>query len=153
MRHTREEIIERAIREFKRLDRLVAKLSDEDWGRRLPRPETKDPWTVKDALAHITYFRADVIRSIRKQARPVEFRGLNETGENHLIFMRWRKRPPQEVLAWHRQVQQDLLAALRAAPEEWFNGKERRAEWPFDVDGHSAYHRANDIEQALQRPH
>jgi hypothetical protein len=153
MRHTREEIIERAIREFKRLDRLVAKLNDEDWGRRLPRPETKDPWTVKDALAHITYFRADVIRSMRKQAKPVELsRGLTETGENHLIFMRWRKRPPQEVLAWHRQVQQDLLAALRAAPEEWFSGKERRAEWPFDVDGHSAYHRVNDIEQALQRP-
>ena len=152
MRHTREEVIERTIREFKRLDRLVAKLSDEDWGRRLPRPETKDPWTVKDALAHITYFRADVIRSMRKQARPVELRGLNETGENHLIFMRWRKRPPQEVLAWHRQVQQDLLAALRAAPEEWFSGKERRAEWPFDLDGHSAYHRINDIEQALQRP-
>jgi len=153
MRHTRQEVIERAIREFKRLDRLVAKLSDEEWGRRVPRPETKDPWTVKDALAHITYFRADVIRSMRKQARPVELRrGLTETGENHLIYLRWRKRPPQEVLARHRQVQKDLLAALRATSEEWFSGKERRAEWPFDVDGHSAYHRVNDIEQALQRP-
>jgi uncharacterized damage-inducible protein DinB len=153
MRHTRQEVIERAIREFKRLDRLVAKLSDEEWGRRVPRPETKDPWTVKDALAHITYFRADVIRSMRKQARPVELRrGLTETGENHLIYLHWRKRPPQEVLAWHRQVQKDLLAALRATSEEWFGGKERRAEWPFDVDGHSAYHRVNDIEQALQRP-
>ncbi len=153
MRHTRKEVIERAIREFKRLDRLVAELGGEDWGRRVPRPEAKDPWTVKDALAHITYFRANVIRSIQKQPRPVELRrGLTETGENHLIYLRWRKRPPQEVLAWHRQVQQDLLAALRAAPEEWFSGKERRAEWPFDVDHHSAYHRVNDIEQALQRP-
>jgi uncharacterized damage-inducible protein DinB len=150
MRHTRQEVMTRALREFKRLDRLVAKLSADDWERPLPRPETKDAWTVKDALAHITYFKADVIRSAQKQARPAEMRGLNETEENRLIFKRWQKRPPQEIVAWHRQVQQDLLAALRAAPDEWFSGRERRAEWPFDVDGHSAYHRVNDIEAALR---
>jgi hypothetical protein len=113
MRHSRKEVVDRTIREFKLLDRLVAKLSDEDWGRLAPRPETKDSWTVKDAVAHITYFKADVIRSARKQARLAEMQGLNETEENHLIYMRWRKRPPQEVLAWHRQVQQGALAALR----------------------------------------
>ena len=152
MRHTRKEVIDRTLREFKLLDRLVAKLSDEDWGQLVPRPETKDAWTVKDAVAHITYFKADVIRSARKQARPPQMRGLNETDENHLIYVRWRKRPPQEVLAWHRQVQQDVLAALRAAPDEWFSGKERRADWPFDLDSHSAYHRVKDIEEALRRP-
>ena len=152
MRHTRKEVVDRTLREFKLLDRLVAKLSDEDWGQLVPRPETKDAWTVKDAVAHITYFKADVIRSARKQARPPQMRGLNETDENHLIYVRWRKRPPQEVLAWHRQVQQDVLAALRAAPDEWFSGKERRADWPFDLDGHSAYHRVKDIEEALRRP-
>jgi hypothetical protein len=152
MRHTRQEVIERTLREFKLLDRLVAKLSAEDWERLLPRPETKDPWTVKDALAHITYFKADVIRSAKKQARPVELRGLNETDENRLIFKRWRKHSPQAILAWHRQVQKELLATLRAAPDEWFSGKERRAEWPFDLDGHSAYHRVKDIEEALRRP-
>jgi hypothetical protein len=107
---------------------------------------------VKDAVAHITYFKADVIRAARKQARPAQMRGLNETDENRLIYVRWRKRPPQEVLAWHRQVQQDVLGALRAAPDEWFSGKERRADWPFDLDGHSAYHRVKDIEEALRRP-
>ena len=30
MRHTRKEIIDRTLREFRLLDRLVAKLSDED---------------------------------------------------------------------------------------------------------------------------
>ncbi len=152
MRHTRKEVIDRTLREFKLLERLVAKLSEEDWGRLVPRPETKDAWTVKDAVAHITYSKADVIRSARKQARPAQMRGLNVTDENHLIYVRWRKRPPQEVLAWHRQVQKDVLAALRAAPDEWFSGKERRADWPFDLDGHSAYHRVKDIEEALRRP-
>ena len=150
MRHNRKEIIERTIREFKLLDDLVAILSDKEWKRRVPRPETKEPWTVKDSLAHITHWKADVIRSIHRQRRPPEERGqLSETEENHLIYMRWHNRSPREVLAWHRQVQKDLLAALKDAPDEWFNGKERKAEWPYDLDGHSAIHRVKDIEKTL----
>ncbi len=149
MRHRRDEVIERTVREFKLLDRLVANLTDEDWKRRLPRPETKDPWTVKDALAHVTHWKADVIRSMKGQPRPPKDRGLTETEENRRIYVRWHRRSPQEVLAWHRQVQKDVLSALRAAPEEWFSGKERRAEWPYDLDGHSSDHRVKDIERAL----
>ncbi len=152
MRHSREEVIERTKREFKLLDRLVAGLSEKDWRRLLLRPETKDPWTVKDALAHITHWKADVARSARKQPVPVEERGLNIKDGNRLVYMRWRKRSPREVLAWHRQVQKDVIAALKAAPEEWFSGRERRADWPFDLEGHSAYHRVKDIEEALGRP-
>ena len=150
MRHTREEVITRTIREFERLDHLVSNLSDEEWNRYLARPETKDPWTVKDALAHITHWKADTVRKIKKLPIPVEEKGLNWTDGNRLIYARWRDRSPQEVLAWHRQVQADALAALRDAPEPWFTGRERRPEWPFDLDGHSSYHRVNDIEQALQ---
>lgn len=152
LRHTRSEVIKRTIREFELLDNLVAGLANQDWGRLLPRPETKDPWTVKDALAHITHWKADVARSVRKQPRPIEERGLNVNDGNHLVYIRWRDRSPREVLAWHRQVQKDLLVALQEAPEEWFGGKERRPEWPFDLDGHSTYHRVKDIEQALKSP-
>ena len=152
MRHTRSEVIKRTIREFELLDNLVAGLANQDWERLLPRPEAKDPWTVKDALAHIAHWKADVARSIRKQPRPIEERGLNINDGNHLIYIRWRDRSPREVLAWHRQVQKDLLVALQKAPEEWFSGKEHRPEWPFDLDGHSTYHRVKDIEQALKSP-
>jgi uncharacterized damage-inducible protein DinB len=147
MRHKREEVIERTIREFELLDQLVADLSDEDWEQPLLRPETKDPWTVKDALAHITHWKADVILSIKGMRHPPEEQGINEG--NHLIYIRWRDRTPEEVLAWHRQVQEELLAALEAAPEEWFSKRERRQEWPNDLDGHSAYHRVKDINRAL----
>ena len=51
MRHNREEVIERTIREFELLDHLVTSLTYKDWERLLPRPEAKEPWTVKDALA------------------------------------------------------------------------------------------------------
>ena len=149
MRHNRDDVIERTIREFELLDYLVSNLTDEDWKRLLPRPETKEPWTVKDALAHITHWKADVARSARGQRRPPEERGLPESEGNHLIYLRWRDRSPQEVLTWHKQVQEDVLAALRAAPEEWFSGRERTLEWPFDLDGHSTHHRVKDIERAL----
>jgi hypothetical protein len=54
-------------------------------------------------------------------------------------------------LAWHRQVQKDVLAALQEAPEEWFSGRERAPDWPGDLDGHSAYHRVKDIEETLKK--
>ena len=149
MRHNREEVIDRTIREFQLLDRLVANLINADWERLLPRPETKDPWTVKDALAHITHWKADVIRSIKRRPVPPEERGLGITDGNRLIYLRWRDRSPREILAWHRQVQEDVLAALHATPEEWFSAKEHRPEWPFDLAGHSTYHRVKDIERAL----
>jgi hypothetical protein len=149
MRHTREEVIERTMREFEILDHLVANLTDQDWERLVPRSETKEPWTVKDDLAHITHWKADVARTIRKQPVPPEERGLGINEGNHLVYMRWRDRSPREVLAWHRQVQEDVLAALREAPEAYFSGKEHRPEWPSDLDHHSTYHRVKDIEQAL----
>lgn len=149
MIHTREEVIERTKREFELLDKVVSQLNDEDWERLVPRPEGKDPWTLKDALVHITHWKADVVRSIKKQRRPVEERGLGINDGNHLIYMRWRDRSAKEVLAWHRQVQVDVLTALAAAPEEWFSGKERGEQWPYDLDGHSVYHRSRDIERAL----
>ena len=149
MRHNRDEVIERTKLEFELLDGLLANLSDKEWSRSLGRPEGKDSWTVKDAVAHITHWKADVGRSIRKERRPLEERGLNTNDGNHLVYMRWRDRSPQDVLAWHRQVHQDVIKALKAAPEEWFSGRERGSEWPYDLDGHSAYHRVKDIQQAL----
>jgi len=152
MQHSRQEVIQRTIREFELLDHLVANLSEKEWMQLVPRPEGKDPWTIKDAVAHITHFKADVIRSIHRIPKPTEVRGLVESAENHIIYLRWRDRSPQEVLAWHRQVQKEVLVGLQEAPEEWFSGRERRAEWPFDLDGHSAYHRIQDIEEALKQP-
>ncbi len=149
MQHKREEVIDRTIQEFELLDHLVASLSDEDWERPLIRPEGKDSWTVKDALAHITHWKAGVARSARGQHLPPEERGLRINDSNHLVYLRWRDRSPQDVLAWHRQVQEDVLAALREAPEKWFSGRERSQEWPGDLDHHSAYHRIKDIERVL----
>ena len=84
MRHTREEVIKRTIREFERLDHLVNNLTDQDWNRLLTRPETKDPWTVKDALAHITHWKADVVRKIKKQPIPIEEKVIEPIIHNNI---------------------------------------------------------------------
>ena len=152
MRHKREEVIQRTVQEFELLDRLVAHLTDDEWNRPVPRPESKDPWTGKDALAHITHWKADVARSARRQRIPPEERELNITDGNRLVYERWRERTPREVLAYHRKVQRDVLAALREAPEAWFSGRERGAGWPGDLVGHSTDHRVKDIEEALKKP-
>jgi len=143
-------VIRRTIQEFKLLDRLVSKLTDEEWNRRLPRPETRDPWTVKDALVHVTYRKANMVRTIRKQRRPDDERGLSPDEVNRVVYLRRRRRSPQDVLAWHRQVQKDILAALEEAPQEWFNGRERGPDWPYPLEGHSSFHRVRDIERTLE---
>ncbi|HSB65114.1 MAG TPA: DinB family protein [Anaerolineales bacterium] len=150
MHHTREEVIRRTIQEFELLDNIISNMQNEDWGSLLLRPETKDQWTVKDAVAHITHWKADVARKIRKLPIPSEERGLDTNEGNHLIYLRWHERSPQEVLAWHKQVQDDLLDALRTVPGEYFSDKERNEQWPYDLDGHSAFHRVKDIERSLK---
>ncbi len=94
MHHTREEVIARTTREFELLDQLVANLTPAQWATPLLRPETKDPWTVKDALAHITHWKSDVARFARGKRRPPVEQGLNANDSNHLVYMRWRDRTP-----------------------------------------------------------
>jgi hypothetical protein len=151
MRHTRAEVIKRANHEFRLLDRLVAGLTAAEWKNAVPRSETKDPWTVKDALAHITHWKEGVTLSARGQRRPPEESKLNITDGNRLVYTRWRRRSAREVLLWHRQVHVDLLAALRAAPDRWYSRRDRSPDWPFDLDGHSAEHRVKDIQRALAK--
>jgi Mycothiol maleylpyruvate isomerase N-terminal domain len=149
MRHARRDVIARTRREFGRLDALVRRLRPPDWNRPVPRPPTRDPWTVKDALAHIVYWKEHTARVIRGERRLPEMRGLDVKQINRLIYERWRDRPPREVVAWHRRVQQDVLRTLASTPEEWFGRTEHSPLWPADFDAHSAEHRVKDMEAAL----
>src|SRR5262249_24590541 len=151
MRHTRKAVIDRTRGEFRKLDRLVPRLRPTGRTRRGPRPEARDPWTVKDALAHIVYWKEHTARVIRGERRLPEMRGLDVNRINRLIYTRWHRRPPREVVAWHRQVHADVLRTLASTPAAWFGRRERSPEWPADLDGHSAAHRMKDIEAALPR--
>src|SRR2546428_1147570 len=113
MRHTRKDVTERTQREFRLLDRLVKRLKPADWRRRVPRPETKDPWTVQDALAHIIYWKQHSAHVFRGEKRPSEMRGLEVNQINALIYRRWRNRRPADVVAWHGRVQVEVIQPSR----------------------------------------
>lgn len=149
MRHTRLEVRQRTQREFDELDRLVARLQPADWDRLVPRPETRDPWSVKDALVHIVYWKTHTARVIRGQKRLPEARGLDVPQLNHLVWEQWRTRSPADVIGWHRAVHADLMRTLANIPDEWFSRRDRSAQWPADFDGHSAGHRRKDLLAAL----
>ena len=150
MRHTRQDVVERSQEEFRQLNQVVKRLAPTDWRRRVPRPETKDPWTVKDALAHIVYWKAHSARPFRGEKRPPEIRRLEGNQINALIYRRWRNRRPADVVAWHQQVQADVIKTLRDRPDEWFGRRDRGPDWPSDFVRHSAWHRIRDIEAALR---
>ena len=149
MHHKKRDVIARTRREFAILDRLVKRLRAADWNRRVPRPATRDPWTIKDALAHIVYWKEHSARVFRGERRLPEMRGLDVNAINRLIYRRWRRRPPRELVAWHRQVQKDVMKTLAANPPAWFSRRDRSPKWPLDFDAHSADHRRDDIEAAL----
>ena len=149
MRHRKQDVIARTRREYAILDRLVRRLRPADWTRRVPRPPARDPWTVKDALAHIVYWKEHSARVFRGERRLPEMRGLDVNAINQLIYRRWRARRPAELVAWHRRVQREVLATLAANPPQWFSRRDRSPKWPLDFDAHSADHRTDDIEAAL----
>jgi len=151
MHHNRNEVLQRVIHEYKLLDKQISKFTQKEWNIFLIRPESKDPWTVKDALAHITYWKSNSVRSILKEPKPSKERGLNTTQVNHLMYKRWHNRSPKEVIAWHRKVQKDAIVALKKSPEKLFGSKERYSDWPCDLDGHSTFHRTKDIAIALKQ--
>lgn len=145
----RKDVIARTRREFAALDGLVGRLRPVDWKRRVPRPPTRDPWTVKDALAHILYWKEHSARVLRGERRLPEMRGLDVNQINRFIYERWRDQSVSELLKWHRRVHADVTRSLMLRPEEWFGRRERSPEWPLDFDGHSAAHRVKDMEAAL----
>jgi len=153
VRHTKKSVVARTRREFTKLDRVVRRLRPADWKRLVPRPEARAPWTVKDALAHILYWKEHTCRVFRGEKRLPEMRGLGIEQINRKIYNRWRRRRPAALVAWHRRAHTDVMKTLAKTPAEWFSRKNRSHEWPLDFDGHSAAHRIKDIEAALQEAH
>jgi hypothetical protein len=149
MRYTKADMLSLVQREFDELDQLVGGLRLGDWERPVPRSESFDPWSVKDALAHIVHWKHLTARRIRGLGRPPDERGLTIPDLNHQVFERWQERPPGDVQAWHREVHADVMAALRARPEDWFTRREHGPDWLSDLHSHSAAHRRRDLEPAL----
>ena len=153
IRHGKRGTIARVGAEYRALDRVVRRL-----GRRLSQPVpgfgarariTRERWTGKDALAHIVEWKRHQLRTLRSEAHDMTLRGKPIDVQNRMLYARWHRRPVRNVVAYHRAVHRDVMAALRARPESYFGDSPRSPLWPNDLVGHSAGHRQRHLESLL----
>lgn len=153
IRHTQRATISRVEREYRALDRVVRRL-----GQRLAaevpgfgaRARIKrERWTGKDALAHIVAWKHHQLRTLRRERHDTTIRGKPIAVQNRILYRRWHRRSVREVVAYHRSVHRDVVAALRARPESYFNDPPRSPIWPNDLVGHAAEHRQRHLEVLL----
>jgi hypothetical protein len=150
VRHTKAETIARVRKEFEALERVLRRLSAADLARPVPgfgarARIRREVWTGKDALAHIVEWKRQVLRSLRREGADPELRGLDIAKQNRILYERWHRRPVRDVIAFHRSVHRDVMAALRKLPDRYF-ATPRSAQWPNDLTGHSAGHRIRHLE-------
>lgn len=151
--HTKRGTIARVSAEYRALDRVVRALGTRGLERPVPgfgarARIRRESWTGKDALAHIVEWKRQALRALRHERSDPELRGLVIARKNRVLYERWRSRPARDVIAYHRAVQRDIMAALRALPEDHF-AKKRSPYWPGDLLGHSAAHRTRHLERML----
>ena len=150
VRHDKAATIARVRAEYRALDRLVRRMVPADFRRRVFQSETRESWTAKDALAHISAWKWNMQRALAKEPRPPGPRAPTVAEANSRIYRRWYRRPAAEVVVDMRAAQRAVLRTLRALPDEYFTGRARSSQWPFDLVGHSTEHRQGHLEKALR---
>jgi len=143
----RADVIARVEQEYRALDRAVRRLTPAAMRQPAFKRTRREPWTVKDALAHIVVWKRFTARSLRGERRPAPYRGLDGMAANAKLYHTWHRKSAREVVATHRAVHREVLATLRALPESAFAAR-RSPYWPSDLLGHSAGHRRRHLEPA-----
>ena len=148
--HNKRETIARVEREYRALDRVVRLLGTRGLDSDVPSFGARarirrERWTRKDALAHIVEWRRNQLRALRKEPSDPELRGLTIDRKNRRLYERWHARPARAVVAYHRTVHRETMAAMRTLPPAYF-AKRFSPLWPNDLIGHSAEHRRRHLQ-------
>jgi hypothetical protein len=153
VRHTRASVIKRVEAEYRALDAVVRKLGPADLRRPAMREEAPIRFTAKDVLAHINAWKWNEERVVTKRKAPRRPYDPPKTSAlvdtNAAIYKRSHRAAAKTIVAEHRAAHRAMLKALRAAPAEYFSGRERSKQWPFDAVGHVAEHRRKHLEPLL----
>jgi hypothetical protein len=152
VKHTRASVIRRVEDEYKALDEIVKRLRPVDFRTPAMREEAPIRFTAKDVLAHINAWKWRQVRVVRNDKGPLRPYEPPKTGNvkdtNAGIYRRSHRTPASTIVAEHRAAHRAILAALRAAPAEYF-ARQRSARWPFDAVGHVEEHRRKQLEALL----
>jgi hypothetical protein len=115
--HTREELLLHSRQVHEQLEALLALLSDEE---QTQSATTEDGWTVKDHLAHLTWWEQRVIRMLGGAADPIaEIPGDGEDANvvNAYVFAANRDRPLAEVRSAFDASYLAMLHVIATVPD------------------------------------
>src|SRR5205085_9037384 len=104
---------------------------------RMTEPGIEGPWSVKDIVAHLTWYDRTFVEGAQTVMRGEPFvrtglRALAIDERNERIAADSRNRPLRDVLADSRQVFDQVLAVVRVCPDDVLNDG-RRFGLPDDV--------------------
>jgi hypothetical protein len=148
--HNKRETTARVAKEYRTLDRVVRRLGSKGLGEPVPgfgarARIRRERWLRKDALAHIVEWKRQALRTLRAERSDPDLVGLPIDRKNRRLYERWHSRPPRDVVAYHRKIHRDVIAAMRRLPDQYFL-KRLSPIWPNDLVGHSAEHRRRHLE-------
>jgi hypothetical protein len=114
------------------LDAALSKLSEDE----LTRRDSADSWSIKDNLAHLTFWEQFMLNNVRQAVRhdiaPTWMNDVEETETNARILRDNWDRPLADLLAEMRQSLAETLAELETLSEDdlfnpnrfaWLRGK------------------------------
>ena len=88
-------------------------------------------WTVKDIIAHVTWYEREMVQVFRNRALiGSDLWNLPTHERNAAIFEQEHERPLAEVLAESRQAYRELIQAIESLSDEDLNDPQRFAEMP-----------------------
>ena len=100
---------------------------------RMSEPGVAGEWSVKDIIAHVTWFEREMVGLLRERALAgSDLWNVKQDQRNAVIFQENRERPLADVLAEAQEVYRQLLPLLEALTDEELNDARHFRNMPTD---------------------
>ena len=125
----KKEFLEALRTERNRWEAVLAEVSEA----RMTEPGVAGEWSVKDIIAHVTWFEREMRDMVRARALAgSDLWDLPQGQRNATLFEANRARPLEEVLTEARAVFDQLWESLKTLTDEDLNDAGRFADMPAD---------------------
>ncbi len=106
---------------------------DEVGEARMTQPGAAGEWSVKDIVAHLTWFEREMVGVIRQRwLAGSDLWNVGQDERNAVIFEQNRERALDDVLGEAERVHQELVDGLEELPEEHYGNPARFRDMPAD---------------------
>lgn len=125
---TKDQLLEKVAQERGRLNSLINQVGED----RVAVPGVEGKWSVKDIIAHITFWEERLAR--RLQGKPASapliegFADLTEDEENEVVYKHYQDKAWQDILVEYEDVHKQLLGGLEGLSDDDVNDP-TRFEW------------------------